>query len=167
MCMLTWEGARTHRSERNGYHRWRSVHSLFRGHVAIGEMEIDREVEAVLGLLPAADDRVAVSADGADESLRERMALSLERPLVAVKTHLVDAADSAVVGVELHERLIGAVASDDRDGVRSVRRLDVRALDQERGSVVPLECGSSASRQRFTSGHRGLQRPFPHEYVES
>src|SRR5204862_6398831 len=79
----------------------------------VGHVEVGLPVLAGPRQLPAAGDHRAVGAEGPGEALRERRALSLQRPLAGAKTHLVDATDPAVVGVELDVGSVRRVAADD------------------------------------------------------
>src|SRR5919202_5446125 len=85
--------------------------------LAVGEVKVGLPRAAVRRLLPAAGDRVAVIADRPGKALRERFALAPELPLLVSDAHLVDAADAAVVGVELEVGPVGGVASHNRDAV--------------------------------------------------
>jgi hypothetical protein len=80
--------------------------------VGVNEIEVGAVVGAVFGDLPASGDRVPVVAEGRCEALGERLALPPELPL-AVADALVDAANAALVGVQLEVRPVGRVASDD------------------------------------------------------
>src|SRR5688572_4663967 len=97
--------------------------------LAVGEVEIGLPRAPVRRLLPAAYDRVAVVADRRGEALRKRFALAPELPLPVSDAHLVDAADVALVGVELEVGPVRGVASHDRDGVGCLGHLHRRALD--------------------------------------
>jgi len=80
---------------------------------AVGQVEVGRVVGAVLGLLPAADNRPAVVVESAGEALRERLAVAPELPLAVADAHLVHATNASIVGVELVVRPVGRVASND------------------------------------------------------
>src|SRR5918993_3511793 len=69
--------------------------------LTVGKVKVGLPRAAVRRLLPAAGDRVAVLADRRGEALRERCALTPELPLPVSDAHLVDAADAALVGIEL------------------------------------------------------------------
>ena len=135
--------------------RWR--------HPAVLQIEVDREVRAVFGLLPTARDGTGVLAKGSNEPLRKRLTIALERPLPVVDPHGVDATHPTVVAVELHVGALGSVAADDRDRVRKTRLFDDRTLDEMRSRCVSLKTGTSAPRPRLTVRARRLHRPFAQE----
>src|SRR5919202_6883520 len=85
--------------------------------LAVGKVKVGLPRAAVRRLLPAARNRVALIADRRGKALRERFALAPEVPLPVSDAHLVDAADAALVGVELEVGPVRGVASHDRDAV--------------------------------------------------
>src|ERR687895_1092303 len=109
--------------------------------LTVGKVKIGLPGAAVRRLLPAAGDRVAIITDRRAEALRERFALAPELPLPVSDAHLVDAADAALVGVELEVGPVRGVASHDRDAVRCLGHLHRRTLDQVCSRVVPFDRG--------------------------
>src|SRR6266550_2107777 len=73
--------------------------------------------------VPPTGDRVSVVAEGCREALGEGLALPPELPLAVADAHLVDAADAALVGVELEVRSVSRIASDDGVVVGRLRKL--------------------------------------------
>src|SRR5215216_5123401 len=96
--------------------------------LAVGKVKVGLPRVPVRRLLPAAGDRVAVIADRRSEALRERLALAPESPLPVFDAHLVDTADTALVGVELEVGTVRGVASHDRDAVGCLGHVHCRAL---------------------------------------
>src|SRR4051794_23490020 len=133
---------------------------------SVDQVEVRLVVRAVLGLLPPADDPVATVLEPAREALGEGRALAPELPLAVADAHLVDAADAAIVRVELVAGPVGGVAPHDRDSVGSRRQLHRRALDHVGAGVMPLERGPRLARPGFAAGRDRLQRPFADERLE-
>src|SRR5215208_1732506 len=134
--------------------------------LAVGEVEVGLPRAAVRRLLPAAGDRVAVIADRRGEALRERFALAPELPLPVSDAHLVDAADAAVVGVELEVGPVRGVASHDRDGVGCLGHVHRRTLHQVCSRVMPFDCGPCLARPRRPVWRLGLEGPFADQRLE-
>src|SRR3712207_6467548 len=131
---------------------------------AVGEVEIGLPPAPVRRLLPAARDRVTVVADRRREALRERYALATELPPPVPDAHLVDAADAALVGVELEVGPVRGVAAHDRDGIgRPGHR---RALHQVRPRVVPFDLRPGLARPRRPARRPGLEGPFADQRLE-
>src|SRR5205814_697167 len=96
----------------------------------------------------------------------ERLALPPESPLAVADAHLVDAADAALVRVQLEVGPVGRVASDDGDVVGRLGKLGRRALDQVCARGVPLERGASPTRPRLSVGPCGLEGPLADQRLE-
>src|SRR5690242_11263874 len=79
----------------------------------VGDRKVDHPALAVLVLLPARVDPLAVLADRADHALRERGMIAPDPPLAATQRHAVEAVDAARVEVMHREAL--AVLADGRD----------------------------------------------------
>src|SRR5215203_6985518 len=135
-------------------------------HLAVGKVKVGLPRAPVRRLLPAAYDRVAVVADRRGESLRKRFALAPELPLPVCDAHLVDAADAALVGVELEVGPVRSVASHDRDGVGCLGHLHRRALHQVCSRVMPFDRGPCLARPRRPDWWLGLEDPFADQRLE-
>src|ERR687894_301138 len=133
---------------------------------AVGEVEIGLPLAPVRRLLPAAHDRVAVVADRRREALRKRYALAPELPPPVSDAHLVDAADAALVGVELEVSPVCGVAAHDRDAVGCPGHVHRRALYQVRPRVVPLDRRPGLARPRRPAWRPGLEGPFADQRLE-
>src|SRR5918997_6190676 len=133
---------------------------------AVGEVEIGLPLAPVRRLLPAAHDRVAVVADRRREALRKRYALAPELPPPVSDAHLVDAADAALVGVELEVSPVCGVAAHDRDAVGCPGHVHRRALYQVRPRVVPLDRRPGLARPRRPARRPGLEGPFADQRLE-
>src|SRR5918993_2612933 len=129
--------------------------------LTVGKVKVGLPGVPVRRLLPAAHDGLAVIADRRTEALRERFALAPELPPPVCDAHLVDAADAALVGVELEVGSVGCVASHDRDGVGCLGHLHRRALYQVCSRVMPFDRGPCLARQwRPAAWPRGsIRRP--------
>src|SRR5918995_1231526 len=134
--------------------------------LAVGEVKVGLPRAAVRRLLPAAGDGVAVIADRRGEALRERCALAPELPLPVSDAHLVDAADAALVGVELEVGPVRGVAPHDRDAVGCLGHLYRRARHQVRSRVMPLDRGPCLTWPRRPVWRLGLEGPFADERLE-
>src|SRR5215210_1484055 len=134
--------------------------------LAVGEVKVGLPRAALRRLLPAASDRVAVIADRRTETLRERCALAPELPLPVSDAHLVDAADAALVRVELEVGPVGGVASHDRDGVGCLGHLHRRARHQVCSRVMPFDRGPCLARPRRPVWWLGLEGPFADKRLE-
>src|SRR5919107_6222672 len=134
--------------------------------LAVGEFEIGLPRQPVRRLLPAAHDGLAVVADRRAEALRERFALAPELPPPLSDAHLVDAADAALVGVELEVGPICCVASHDRDGVGCLGHLCRRALYQVCTRVMPFDRRPCLARPRRPLRRLGLEDPFADQRLE-
>jgi hypothetical protein len=87
-------------------------------------------------------------------------------PLAVADAHLVDAADAALVGVQLEVRPVGRIASDEGDVVGRLGKLGRPTLEQMCPRVVPLEGDPSAARPRLSVGPFGLKGPFADQRLE-
>src|SRR5829696_9779472 len=134
--------------------------------LAVGEVKVGLPRAAVRRLLPAAYDRVAVIADRRGEALRKRCALAPELPPPVSDAHLVDAADAALVGVELEVGPVRGVAAHDRDAVGCLGHLHRRAPHQVCSRVMPFDRGPSLARPRQPVWWLGLEGPFADERLE-
>src|SRR5215207_7151071 len=134
--------------------------------LAVGEIEVGLPRRPIHRLLPAPHDGLAVIADRRAEALRERFALAPELPPPVSDAHLVDAADAALVGVELEVGPVRGIASHDRDAVGCLGHVHRRALHQVCFRVVPFDRGPCLARPRRPVRRLGLEDPFADQRLE-
>src|ERR671911_397635 len=134
--------------------------------LTVGKVKVGLPRQPVRRLLPAAGDRVAVITDRRAEALRERFALAPELPLPVSDAHLVDAADAALVGVELEVGPVRGVTSHDRDAVGCLGHLHRRAHHQVCSGVMPFDGGPCLAGPRRPVWRLGLEGPFAYQRLE-
>src|SRR4029077_378013 len=136
-------------------------------HPLIVESKIVLPGTPVLQQLTSARDRVAVIAERAGEALREvrRRRVTPVPPLGLIETGGVHPVHAALVEVMQGQLPVGD--TDDRDPVRNLGVVVVRAPDNESSTIQPLEGARSTDRVAREHRVRSLGLPPTDEAIPS
>src|SRR5262245_55664392 len=135
--------------------------------LGVDQVEVGLPAVALVEL-PAPLDPVPVLRDPGCEALGEGLAVAPELPLAVADAHLVDAADIPIVGVELVVGAVGRVAAHHADGIRRLRQLDHRALEQQPpiAALEPLERRAGLARPRVAARGNRREGPLTDEHLQ-